>query len=341
MIDGYGTESSPSQRPVPTASTAKIMTAFLFLRHHPLRAGKQDPSFSVSAEEAARYPARVANGESLIPVTAGQRFTERQALEAILAISANNIADEVARWCSGSRDAFVTEMNQTAQHLGMGSTTYTDPAGLDSGTVSTPADQVKLFTAALQVPEFATVAGTPVYSEPSGARHANTNPLLGQQGVFAGKTGTTTAAGKNLILAAHRDIAGTSRLVVAAVMAQPTSSSPTALQATAGTLLTAADRSLVIAPVIRDGQTVARLDDGRGHTQPLIAAQDITATGRPGSTVKITIQPGPTLPPGAPTGTPAAYAQATNQPTDQAAVPLVTTVPVSHPSLIYRLTRTQ
>ncbi|MET9915955.1 hypothetical protein ABZZ04_02595 [Streptomyces sp. NPDC006435] len=103
MVDGYGTESSPGQRHVPTASTAKIMTAFLFLRHHPLRAGEQGPSFTVSAEEAARYPARVANGESLTPVTAGQRFTERQALQAMLAISANNIADEVARWCSGTR----------------------------------------------------------------------------------------------------------------------------------------------------------------------------------------------------------------------------------------------
>ncbi|MER6463794.1 serine hydrolase [Streptomyces sp. NPDC001228] len=340
MIDGYGTTSSPSQRPVPTASTAKVMTAYVFLRHHPLRSGGQGPTFTVSAAEASRYPARVANGESLTPVTAGEHFTERRALRAMLTVSANNIADEVARWCSGSRAAFVSEMNRTARGLGMHSTTYTDPAGLDPATVSTPADQVRLFAAALKLPGFAEVAGAPAYTEPSGARHANSNPLLGRKGVFAGKTGTTSAAGKNLVLAARRDIAGTSRLVVVALMAQPLFS-PTALPGAAVALLTAADRTLTTAVVVRRGDTVAHLDDGLGHTQPLRAARDIIATGRRGATVTITITPGPRLAPGTAVGSPAARAVAAGSPAGRSPVSLVTTAPLPHPSLLSRLTRTR
>jgi len=89
-------DSSPGQQPVPTASIAKTMTAYLFLRHHPLQAGEQGPSFTISAEEAARYSARLANGESLVPVKAGQRFT----LESVSRNPAR--FDEVKlRWLNG------------------------------------------------------------------------------------------------------------------------------------------------------------------------------------------------------------------------------------------------
>ncbi|MEU9256696.1 serine hydrolase [Streptomyces sp. NPDC048270] len=338
MIDGYDTASSPDQRPVPTASIAKVMTAFLFLSRYPLRADEEGPSFTVSAEEAARYPTRVANGESLTPVTTGQLFTERQALQAVLAISANNVADEIARWYAGTRAAFVTEMNQTARRLGMTSTTYTDPTGFDPATVSTPADQVKLLSAALRLSEFAELAGSS-YTDRSGARHLNTNPLLGEQGVFAGKTGTTTPAGRNLVFAAHRVIAGADRLVVTAVMAQP--QRPEILRTAATTLLTAADRSLVSTPVIRAGETVAHLDDGTGHRQPLRAAQDITATGPPGSTVKVTIEPDGALLPNAAIGSPAAHAVTTQASPHAAPVSLVTTARLHRPSLLSQLTRTR
>ncbi|WP_051942428.1 D-alanyl-D-alanine carboxypeptidase family protein [Streptacidiphilus rugosus] len=269
-VDGALFASSTRQEPIPTASTAKIMTALLFLRCFPLRTGKPGPSFTVSAAEAARYLDRVANGESLVPVCEGQRFTERQALHALLAVSANNIAEEIARWCAGSRAGFVTEMNALARALSMTSTRYTDPSGLDAATVSTATDQVALLRAALRVPGFREVAGSS-YTDPTGRQHANTNPLLGRLGVFAGKTGTTTAAGRNLVLAARPPARGR-RPIIIAVMAQPTD---TPIATAAGALLTSAATLSSAASGRRAKATAAVLpaagpsDEGAGSPLPL------------------------------------------------------------------------
>ncbi|WP_167529835.1 D-alanyl-D-alanine carboxypeptidase family protein [Streptomyces spinoverrucosus] len=324
-IDGYGTQSSPHQAPIPTASTAKIMTAYLLLRRHPLQPGQQGPTFTISAEEAARYHSRLANSESVAPVQAGQRITERQALQALMSMSANNIADEIARWCAPTRTAFLTEMDRTAHQLGMKSTFYTDPSGLNPTTVSTAADQVKLLGAALRLPEFATIAASS-YTDFRGTTHHNTSPLLGQDGVFMGKTGTTSEAGKNLVFAAHRYIAGRSRLVIGAVMAQP-ASDPAAPAAAARSLLSAADHSLVTAPIVRTGEILARLDQRWGPSIPLAAAGELKATGRPGTTATITVTPHTTIPSGTAGGTPTARATITGTTT---AITLTPTRPLDH-----------
>ena len=44
-------------------------------------------------------------------IAAGERLTERQALQALLLPSANNIAAVLARWDAGSADRFVARMN--------------------------------------------------------------------------------------------------------------------------------------------------------------------------------------------------------------------------------------
>ena len=61
-------------------------------------------------------------------IAAGEQLTERQALQALLLPSANNIAAVLARWAAGSADRFVARMNATARSLGMTHTRYTDRA---------------------------------------------------------------------------------------------------------------------------------------------------------------------------------------------------------------------
>ncbi|WP_405497486.1 D-alanyl-D-alanine carboxypeptidase family protein [Streptomyces sp. NBC_00096] len=306
-VAGAGEYASPGQTPVPAASTAKVMTAYVFLSRHPLRPGQDGPSFTVSAAEAARYRARSAGAESVVPLRPGQRMTERDALRALLAASANNVADELARWYGPVPTAFVGEMNRTAQRLGMDETHYTGPSGLAATTVSTAADQVKLLRAALRLPDFAALASSS-YTDVHGHRHANTNPMLGEEGVFAGKTGTTRAAGRNLVFAAHRDIAGRSRLVVGAVLAQPRRAT---LTTPVRQLLAETDRALVAAPVVRRGEVIASLRDGVGRAVPLSAAHDLSVTGPPGARVTLTVEPGAAPADGAPAGTAAARAVVT------------------------------
>ncbi|MFE3760577.1 D-alanyl-D-alanine carboxypeptidase family protein [Streptomyces sp. NPDC059104] len=302
-VDDGDPSASPGRSPVPTASTAKVMTAYVFLSRYPLEPGQPGPSFTVSAEEAARHSARSAGSESVVPLPAGQRMTEREALQALLAASANNVADELARWYGSDPVAFVAEMNRTAHRLGMDSTHYTGPSGLHSTTVSTAADQVRLFRAALRLPEFADLAGSS-YTDVLGHRHENTNPLLGHDGVFAGKTGTTTAAGSNLVFAARRETAAGSLTVVGAVMHQPDKA---ALEAAVGRLIAG---SLVTAPVIHKGEVLAWAHDGWGRSFALHAAHDLDVTGPPGAQVTVTVEPGTPPVPGTPAGTTAARAVA-------------------------------
>ncbi|MFI6581322.1 D-alanyl-D-alanine carboxypeptidase family protein [Embleya sp. NPDC050493] len=212
--------ASGSAKRTPTASLAKVMTAYLFLKAKPLAAGAPGPSFTISAEEANRYPERLRRFESLTPVTAGESFTERRALEALMAVSASNVAHEIARWVDGDEATFVARMNRTAKELGMRDTHYTDPSGFDRATVSTAADQVRLFRVAMREPAFAAVAGVRSYTDSAQITKSNSNTLLGREGVLAGKTGFTTPAGGNLVFAAERRIDGRPQLVVAAVMAQ-------------------------------------------------------------------------------------------------------------------------
>src|SRR6266487_1628572 len=106
-------------QPVPIASVAKVMTAYVILHDHPLAAGQSGPEIVVQPPEAAAYSAQARDGDSLVPVAAGEALTERQALEALLLPSADNMAWILARWDAGSQAAFVTRMNATARHLGM------------------------------------------------------------------------------------------------------------------------------------------------------------------------------------------------------------------------------
>src|SRR5947209_8348575 len=129
--------TASSTQPMPIASLAKVMTAVVVLRSHPVSA--QDPDFTISitpddVEDTAR---RRSDGQSVVLVVSGEKLTERQALEALLLPSANNIAIALAQAVSGNTDAFVDAMNAEARQLGMPSTHYTTPSDYVPATVST------------------------------------------------------------------------------------------------------------------------------------------------------------------------------------------------------------
>jgi serine-type D-Ala-D-Ala carboxypeptidase (penicillin-binding protein 5/6) len=81
-ISGVGVVAGPgATRPVPIASVAKVMTAYMVLHDHPLPGGESGPDIAVQPSEAAAYPSQARDGDSLVPVAAGEMLTERQALE--------------------------------------------------------------------------------------------------------------------------------------------------------------------------------------------------------------------------------------------------------------------
>src|SRR4051794_30372817 len=84
--------AGPHQHAAPIASVAKVMAAYVVLRDHPLRAGEAGPSITITAADVADTDRRRDREESVVPVAAGERLSERQALLALLLPSANNIA---------------------------------------------------------------------------------------------------------------------------------------------------------------------------------------------------------------------------------------------------------
>ena len=73
------------------------MTAYLVLRDHPLRLGQDGPTITLTDSDVADTDRRRRQQESVVPIAAGEQLTERQALEALLLPSANNIAAVLAR----------------------------------------------------------------------------------------------------------------------------------------------------------------------------------------------------------------------------------------------------
>ncbi|MEU2339090.1 D-alanyl-D-alanine carboxypeptidase [Streptomyces sp. NPDC013172] len=291
-VQGIGTfGSSGAQKPVPIASVAKVMTAYIILRDHPLKSGAAGPKIKI--DQAAQDQAN-AGQESTVDVTAGDSITQREALESILIASANNIARLLARWDAGSEKSFVSKMNATAKKLGMTNTMYTDPSGLTNSTVSTAVDQVKLAKAAMaSEPVFREVAAMMSYDDYKGVNHGNWNQLVGQNNVVGIKTGTTTSALGNLVFAAKKDVNGETRTVIGAVIRQPANASndnsilKAALNA-GDRLIRAAQGALRSATIYKKGDVVGYVDDRLGGRTPVVATKDVTAVGWSGLKVKLT-----------------------------------------------------
>lgn len=303
-VDGVGTfGSSGEQKPVPIASVAKVMTAYVILRDHPLKSGAEGPKIPIDALAEEQSDA---GQESTVDVTEGDEISQREAIEAILIASANNVARLLARWDAGSEDAFVEKMNKAAEDLGMADTTYTDPSGLNNTTVSTAVDQVKLARAAMQFPSFREVAAMMSYVDYKGDRHDNWNRLVGHDDVVGIKTGTTTSALGNLSFAAKKDVDGEVHRIVGAVLRQPEGGEDNtilsgALEAGRNLVLAGQD-ALRAETILKKGQVVGYADDGLGGRTPVAVTEDVKAVGWAGLSVKLTFA-GTDLPQTAKAGT--------------------------------------
>jgi serine-type D-Ala-D-Ala carboxypeptidase (penicillin-binding protein 5/6) len=206
--------------PVPIASLAKVMTAYLILRDDPL--GKREEGFEITigpgdVEDLER---RRDLGQSVVPVEVGEVLTERQALEALLLPSANNVAALLAVHEAGSAEAFVEEMNEAADELGMSRTTYTDPSGFEDSTVSTARDQLKIARAAMADPTFREIVAMPSTTLPVVGEVANFNELVGQEGFIGIKTGSDSAAGGCLLFARRIQTQNHTHTIVGAILGQ-------------------------------------------------------------------------------------------------------------------------
>jgi D-alanyl-D-alanine carboxypeptidase (penicillin-binding protein 5/6) len=211
---------SRDDQPRPIASLVKMMTAYVVMKDHPLKAGELGPQVKAEAEDVAIYRSQMANGESVLPVSVGTAYTQRDLLVGLLVPSGNNLAFMLARWSAGSVEAFVERMNQEAAEMGMSATTYADPSGISPQNVSTANDQLLMAEALMNNPVLAGIVGLPQANLPLAGRIFNVNALLGQDSIVGVKTGWTEEAGACFVGAADWIVNGQTVRIFSVVMGQ-------------------------------------------------------------------------------------------------------------------------
>jgi serine-type D-Ala-D-Ala carboxypeptidase (penicillin-binding protein 5/6) len=182
-------------RRLPVASLTKLMTALVALP----RPVVLDRQFFVT-------PAMVSVPGNTIGLRAGQRVTVRRMLAAALIASANDAANVLAVHRAGSLAAFVGLMNAEAARLGLSDTHYSNPSGIfDRDNDSSAWDVADLSRYVLARPLLRTLVGRKAY-DGGPTVYVNRNRLLwSYPGAIGLKTGSTTAAGDCLAVAAtHR-----------------------------------------------------------------------------------------------------------------------------------------
>jgi D-alanyl-D-alanine carboxypeptidase (penicillin-binding protein 5/6) len=321
-----------------------MMTAYLVLRDHPITSSDDGPTITVTAADAATYQSDLANGDSSAAVAAGETLTERQALEALMLPSADNIAALLAAWDAGSTSAFADKMNAEARSLGMDHTDYTDPSGLASSTVSTARDQLLLVQKAMAIPAFADIAGMRSAVIPVAGTITNFNYDVGENGVIGVKTGSDSAAQGCWAFAARRVIGGIERVVYGVVLgasAGGSSATPALVNAALTAGVSIADQAPKVirqVTVLPAGTVVARVwVSWRKDPVLVVTTRALTGLALPGTSILLHVSA--SVPPSSFTaGQPVGNASVSGL-VGTASTPLVTASASGTPSLTWRLLR--
>ncbi len=201
------------------ASLTKLMTALVALKY-----GSPDMMLTASANVKITE-----SGAQVCGLKEGDQMTLTQALHILLINSANDAAILIAEGVSGSVEEFCALMNKEAVALGATNSNFVNPHGLtEEDHYVTAYDMYLIFNAALDYSLISEIIHMPSYTTVYHDRNGGekeisvNNSNLYLQGnesapdtitVIGGKTGTTSAAGRCLILLS-RDSAGKSYISI-------------------------------------------------------------------------------------------------------------------------------
>lgn len=218
ILDMHGAET-----PVPTASTAKLITALTVLAAKPLQPGQQGPTITLTPNDVAIYNNYVAQDGSLVQVQAGEQISEYQMLQTMMLPSANNMADSLAIWAFGSLQTYQQAANQYLEDQGLvTSHVGSDASGLSPTTTSTAHDMVQIGELVMQNPVLSQIVGQPTAAGiPVVGTIKNVNSLLGTDGIIGIKTGNSDQAGGAFVSASKTTANGKPVTIITAVMDAP------------------------------------------------------------------------------------------------------------------------
>ncbi len=179
---------------LPMASLTKIMTAIVALE-----SPKKDNKYLVAKESLV--------GENSMGLTEGEVLTLEDLLYGLMLLSGNDAAEVLANNFPKGRQEFIIAMNNKAKALGLKTTNFTNPTGLegDGDQYTTAYDLLIITKYALQFPLFKEVSKTFKHSVPYSENHKafylqnQTNLISSYPGVAGVKDGYTPEAGLCLV----------------------------------------------------------------------------------------------------------------------------------------------
>lgn len=195
--------SKNADEALPPASVTKIMT--LLLTMEALDAGQFALTDSVQISEYAS-----SMGGSQVFLKAGETMGVEDLIKSTVIASANDAAVALAELVAGSVEGFVVRMNERAAQLGMTSTHFENPTGLDDAVTNhvTSAYDIALMSRELSKHEtifsYSSIWMDSIRNGEFGL--TNTNRLVRfYQGATGLKTGSTSAAGFCISATARRN----------------------------------------------------------------------------------------------------------------------------------------
>ena len=211
--------TSGTGEPRSIASITKVITALVILDRHPLAdASEPGPTITFSKADHDLYDQYYVRGATIAAMPTGSSMSLHDAIATMLIPSASNYAEAVSTWAFGSQGAFRGAAQRWLAANGLTGTTLVEPTGLDARNTSTPADLIALGTIAAANPTIASIAATPSLSLPGPGRMANTNDLLGSNGITGLKTGNLGEGTYNLLFTASVPVGTAEPLSVTGVV---------------------------------------------------------------------------------------------------------------------------
>ena len=197
------------------ASVTKVMTLLLVMEAVDSGRLSLDESVPVSAHAAGM-------GGSQVYLKEGERLSVSDLIKCVAVVSGNDCAVALAERLSGSESAFVEQMNQKAQALGMEDTHFVNCTGLPAPGHLTSAWDIALMSRELilrhpDIQQYTTIWTDSIRNGAFGL--TNTNRLIRfYDGATGLKTGFTASAQYCMSAAAQRD----GMELIAVVMKAPT-----------------------------------------------------------------------------------------------------------------------
>ncbi|HUC89253.1 MAG TPA: hypothetical protein VMR45_00455 [Patescibacteria group bacterium] len=289
-IEGQGTVAvSPKEHQASIASITKMITALAVLDKKPLKAGQQGGVMKFTANDVAICQRVVAQDGVAIGVQPGQSMTERQALEAMLLRSANNIAISLGNWAFGSEKAYKDYTNDMLKRLGFKQTHVAEASGLDAGTVSTPSELLKLGEMAMKSSVIKEITAKSETTIPGFGTIRNGSQLLGlDNSVHALKDGLTDEAGSCLLFWINPDSSSAPKTrIYGVVLGQP--DFKTVVNSVNSLAERAVPANFSYKKVASGGEKVASYEGGKGLSIAVTTKRDVVVPHWRGKTIALSV----------------------------------------------------